>query len=181
MVPETFYMFDFFFNHVAHSILYNCGSKYDKCLKYVIPKILEFSALRASYCLIFISAYCIENQIQHGTECAHICHLNTSLSFIDKLVNISFYNLYIDIWNTCTCFRSIRHTYEGPSKSSVMNGSPCARRKYASLISCIHICHSIIHPRVKCQRNRANISIVIGIQSSISHLVGWLFWGLTSI
>ena len=67
--------------------------------------------------------------------------------------------------------------YEDPSKSSVINGSPYARRGYASLILCIRtcICHSIIHPHVKFQRNRVNINIVIGIQSSRGHIHGPLF------
>ena len=65
--------------------------------------------------------------------------------------------------------------YEGHSKSSVMNGSPCAGRGFASLILCIHICHHIRNPLVKFQRNHANINIVIDIQSSISHLHWTLF------
>ena len=61
--------------------------------------------------------------------------------------------------------------YEGPSKSSVMNGFQCARRRYASLILCIHVCHSIIHPHVKFRRNRLEIKISIAIHStSLSHL-----------
>ena len=69
----------------------------------------------------------------------------------------------------------MRCTHEGPSKCSVINGYPCARRGYASLILCLHIRHSIIHPHVKFQRNRANINIVIGIQSSLSHIHWPLF------
>ena len=65
--------------------------------------------------------------------------------------------------------------YEVPSKSSVMNGSLCVRREYASLILCIHIWHSIIHPHKKFRSNQANINIVIGIQSGISHIHWPLF------
>ena len=39
----------------------------------------------------------------------------------------------------------------------------------------LHIRHSIIHPHVKFQRNQANISIVIGIQSNLSHIDWSLF------
>ena len=56
-----------------------------------------------------------------------------------------------------------------------MNGSPCAGRGYASLILCIHIRHHIGYPPVKFQRNQANINIVIGIQSNISHIHWPLF------
>ena len=72
--------------------------------------------------------------------------------------------------------REISQLYEGPSKSYVMNGSPCARRGYASLILCIRISHSIICQHMKFQRNRANINIVIGIQSSLSHIHWPLFF-----
>ena len=71
------------------------------------------------------------------------------------------------------------HTYDGHSKSSVMNGSPCTGRRYASLILCIHIRHHIAHPHVKFQRNQANINTVIDIQSSISHIHWPLFEGET--
>ena len=54
----------------------------------------------------------------------------------------------------------------------VMSDSPCARRRYAALILCIHIRHSIIHPHVKFQDNQTNINIIIGIQSSLS-LIHW--------
>ena len=64
---------------------------------------------------------------------------------------------------------------EGPSKSSVVNGSPCAWRGFALLILCIHICHSMIHPHAKFQRNQGNINIVIDIQSSNSHIHWPLF------
>ena len=43
------------------------------------------------------------------------------------------------------------------------------------MILCVHICHSIIHPHVKFQRNQANMNIVIGIQSSINHIHWPLF------
>ena len=65
--------------------------------------------------------------------------------------------------------------YEGPSKGSVMNGSPCARRGYASLILCIHIRHSIIHPYLKLQMNQANIYKVMCIPNSPSHILWPLF------
>ena len=63
-----------------------------------------------------------------------------------------------------------RKEYEGPPKSSVMNNIPYARKRYDSLIFCIHILYSVIHPYAKFWRNRANISIVIGIQSSFNHI-----------
>ena len=53
-----------------------------------------------------------------------------------------------------------------------MNGSPCARRGYASLILCLHICHYIIHPRVKYQRNQAYINNVMHIQNNLSQYTG---------
>ena len=60
-----------------------------------------------------------------------------------------------------------------------MNGSPCARKGYASLNLClrIRICHSIIHvhPNVKYQRNQANINNVLCIQNSLSH-IHWPFF-----
>ena len=51
-----------------------------------------------------------------------------------------------------------------------MNGFPYARTMYAGLILCINILHSIIHAHVKFLRNRANINIVIGILSGLSHI-----------
>ena len=65
--------------------------------------------------------------------------------------------------------------YEGPSKSSAMNGSPCASRGYASIILCLHICHPIIHPHVKYQRNQANINNAMCIQNNLSHIHWPLF------
>ena len=65
--------------------------------------------------------------------------------------------------------------YEGPSKSSAINGSPCARRGYASIILCIRICHSIMHRHVKYQRNRANINNAMCIQNNLSHIHWPLF------
>ena len=42
-----------------------------------------------------------------------------------------------------------RKEYEVPPKSSVMNNIPYARKRYASLIFCIHILYSVIHPYEK--------------------------------
>ena len=75
---------------------------------------------------------------------AHMTSLDQSYFFI-RHINFMRYN------NTLSTPAYL--IYEGPSKSSVMNGSPCARRGYASLILCVHISHSIIHPHVKFPRN----------------------------
>ena len=43
------------------------------------------------------------------------------------------------------------------------------------MYSCLHIRHSILHPRVEFQRNKANINIVIVIQSILSPIQWPLF------
>ena len=67
--------------------------------------------------------------------------------------------------------------YEGPSKSSVMNGYQYTRKGYASLMLYVHvhILYSVIHQRLKFRRNRANINIVVGIQRSLSHIHWHIF------
>ena len=72
-------------------------------------------------------------------------------------------------WIRSRPVKSRKLMYEGPSKISVMNGSPCTRRGYASIILCIYICHSIIRPHVKNQRNQANNNNVMCFQNSLSH------------
>ena len=58
-----------------------------------------------------------------------------------------------------------------------MNGFPYTRTMYAWLILCMNILHSFIHAHVKFRRNRANIYIVIGIWSGLSHIHWPIFEG----